>query len=126
MGVISPYLNQKHTNKSRMNKSVLICGVVLAFVCVFIEAQEEKESKGFLDKVCERCAYCKTDPSCDGCSRCSECQSRSQAGCRFCRIEENEAECRERCGKGCRVCGGKNGDGLESCKAKGFWKKFRR
>ena len=40
-----------------------------------------------------------------------------QDGCRFCRKNEAVGKCKERCRKGCKICGGKDGEGLESCKA---------
>ena len=72
-----------HNYFSRMNKTVLICGVILATFCILIKAQEDTEESSFLDKLCEKCAYCKTDPNCDGCSKCSECTSRSQVSVSF-------------------------------------------
>ena len=129
-----------------MKSKVLLLGLTLATILTFSQAQEDKKeasggSSGFLDRLCEKCSYCKTDPNCDGCAKCSQCQSRSQVplenilppwkylniivlqeGCRFCKLGEDEESCRNRCGKGCRICGGKDGTGLDSCKNRGFTK----
>ena len=130
-----------------MKSKLLLLGLTLATTFVLSQAQEGKKeakesvgSSGFLDRLCEKCSYCKTDPNCDGCAKCSQCKSRSQVplqyltslkyfnvttsqeGCRFCKLGEDEDGCRSRCGKGCRICGGKDGTGLDSCKNRGYTK----
>ena len=55
-----------------MNKYLILFGAVLA-VMVMVTGAEEG---GFLDNLCEKCEYCKTDPSCDGCAKCNDCTDR--------------------------------------------------
>ena len=59
-----------------MNKYVFLFGAVLAVVIMVTSAQEDSSDSGFLDNLCEKCAYCKTDPNCEGWAKCSECTSR--------------------------------------------------
>ena len=100
-----------------MNKLILSGAFLLVIVLLLpTSTTAAKKSGAFLDELCSKCKYCKTDPDCTGCKKCSECENRKQEGCRFCRIDEVEKECVERCSKGCRICGGKDGTGLESCK----------
>ena len=63
-----------------MNKYILLLGVVLSCLVSVSLAQKDEggNSPGFLDKLCEKCQYCKTDPDCNGCAKCNECKSRSQ------------------------------------------------
>merc|ERR1711920_690084 len=96
----------------RMNKLLLVTGLLVALVAVTANAQ--KKGNNPLNKICVKCDYCKTDQNCDGCAKCGECTSRSQRGCRFCKEGEDESGCRERCQKGCKIC-----ERLESCKNKG-------
>merc|ERR1711884_995223 len=99
---------------TKMNKHILMLGLAVTLLC--LASLPSVEADGLLNRICEKCNYCKTDPNCDGCQRCGECSSRSQRGCRFCKKGEDENGCRDRCTKGCRICGGKDGEGLESCK----------
>ena len=59
-----------------MNKYTFLFGAVLAVVIMAASAQEDENDGGFLDNLCEKCAYCKTDPTCDGCAQCNQCTSR--------------------------------------------------
>ena len=65
-----------------MNKYLLMLSVLLMVMLVGVHAQagvsSSPGSSGFLDRVCEKCSYCKTDPNCDGCAKCADCASRSQ------------------------------------------------
>merc|ERR1712086_425820 len=71
--------------KLKMNKLVL-CGAVLLAIALLLptsSAQEtspkkKKSSSAFLDDLCAKCKYCKTDPECSGCAKCSECNSRRE------------------------------------------------
>lgn len=114
-----------------MNKLVLVFGTLFV-LCVFLS--ERAEGGKFLDNLCEKCSYCKIDPTCSGCADCSKCVNKkvrqtllplwppplssllsSQGNCRYCKIGESEDECKTRCTKGCGICGGKDGNGLSSC-----------
>ena len=55
-----------------MNKYLVLFGAVLAVMVMVTSAEEG----GFLDNLCEKCEYCKTDPSCDGCAKCNDCTDR--------------------------------------------------
>ena len=98
-----------------MNKLVLCCAMLLSIVLLAPSASAKKKSS-FLAQLCEKCEYCTEDPTCQGCSECQKCETTEQEGCSLCRVKESEADCVERCTKGCRICGGKDGNGLESCK----------
>merc|ERR1711997_522050 len=102
---------QQHAN---MNKALLCSSLFLLLVCLS-QTAEAKEKSAFLTDLCEKCDYCKEDPTCIGCQHCSTCENRKQDGCRFCRKNENVDQCKERCRKGCKICAGKEGNGLESC-----------
>merc|ERR1739838_185068 len=114
----------------KMNKLIL-CGAVLLAVALLLPAssaqetspKKKKSSSAFLDDLCAKCKYCKTDPECSGCAKCSECNSRREKGCRFCKKNEEEKKCIDRCKKGCRICGGDDGTGLESGKKRDQEKK---
>ena len=53
-----------------MNKLVLVFGTLFV-LCVFLS--ERAEGGKFLDNLCEKCSYCKIDPTCSGCADCSKC-----------------------------------------------------
>merc|ERR1712106_370935 len=101
-----------------MGNKLILCGAVLLAIAILLPAssaqetspKKKKSSSAFLDDLCAKCKYCKTDP------KCSECNSRREKGCRFCKKNEEEKKCIDRCKKGCRICGGDDGTGLESCK----------
>ena len=59
-----------------MNKLVLFSGVILAIMVLTANAQKKQGS--LLDRICEKCKYCETDPDCNGCAKCNECTSRKQ------------------------------------------------
>ena len=59
-----------------MNKLVLFSGVILAIMVLTVNAQ--KKQGNLLDKICDKCKYCETDPGCNGCAKCAECTSRKQ------------------------------------------------
>lgn len=59
-----------------MNKLLLLAGVFLALMVVTANAQKRQGS--LLDKICDKCKYCETDPGCNGCAKCNECTSRTQ------------------------------------------------
>ena len=56
-----------------MNKLVLVFGTLFVLV-VFLS--EEAEGGSFLDNLCEKCDYCKDDPTCSGCVNCSRCEDK--------------------------------------------------
>merc|ERR1712183_331434 len=99
-----------------MPRLVLSMCVMLSLVLLLPSSTTAAKGGAFLKDLCEKCEYCDTDPTCSGCSECLKCETRKQEGCRFCRKNEAEEDCKARCTKGCRICGGKNGDGLDSCK----------
>merc|ERR1712026_633529 len=68
---------------TKMNKYILMLGLAVTLLC--LASLPSVEADGLLNRICEKCNYCKTDPNCDGCQRCGECSSRSQRGCRFCK-----------------------------------------
>ena len=59
-----------------MNKHILMLGLAVTLLC--LASLPSVEADGLLNRICEKCNYCKTDPNCDGCQRCGECSSRSQ------------------------------------------------
>merc|ERR1712059_10853 len=69
----------------------------------------------FLDQLCDKCDYCKKDPTCSGCAKCEQCTDKSQPNCRFCKAGETTKKCEERCMRGCNICKGKSGKGLKKC-----------
>merc|ERR1712156_105568 len=99
---------------TKMNKHILMLGLAVTLLC--LASLHTVEADGLLNRICEKCNYCKTDPNCDGCQRCGECSSRSQRGCRFARKVKTRLVVEKDAPKGCRICGGKDGEGLESCK----------
>merc|ERR1711936_1571465 len=75
----------------------LVFGTLLVLAVYLCKEAEGKSP--FLDDLCEKC------------------ESRKQDGCRFCRKNEAVGKCKERCRKGCKICGGKDREGLESCRS---------
>merc|ERR1711864_39445 len=69
----------------------------------------------FLDQLCDKCDYCKKDPTCSGCAKCKQCTDKSQPNCRFCKAGETTKKCEDRCMRGCNICKGKSGKGLKKC-----------
>ena len=54
----------------------LVFGTLLVLAVYLCKEAEGKSP--FLDDLCEKCDYCKTDPACEGCEQCEQCESRKQ------------------------------------------------